>query len=275
MREIILSQGYFFYRAFVYNEVCKAHKGYYFMLTQPEVKGYKKIYHVLFLTAQNYNSVAKIRTVLYNNKQGRDIFMSDNPMKSNSKAERTRDHFIKVTKQMILESGIDNTSVRKVAETAGYSYATIYNHFEDMEELLFQSKIAMMKDFWISVEQYFPDGVHSVADIKRLNRLHLAYYIENPNVFQFFYQYQIKPHKINLPILEQIDISWKNNFEQLAKENIIDEADVDFISKTIIYTLHGILTLYFSNNKLSLEQLCADLDHITDNLLKRGKKNED
>ena len=201
--------------------------------------------------------------------------MSDNPMKNNSKAERTHDHFIKVTKQMVLKSGIDNTSVRKVAETAGYSYATIYNHFGDMEELLFQTKIAMMKDFWISVEQSFPDGVHSVADIKQLNRLHLAYYMENPNVFKFFYQYQIKPHKINLPILEQMDISWKNNFEQLAKENIIDEADVDFISKTIIYTLHGILTLYFSNNELSSEQLCADLDHITDKLLKRGKKNED
>ena len=45
-----------------------------------------------------------------------------------------RHHFIKVTKQMILESGIDNTSVRNVAETAGYFYATIYNHFGDMEE---------------------------------------------------------------------------------------------------------------------------------------------
>ncbi len=68
---------------------------------------------------------------------------------------------------------------------------------------------------------------------------------------------------------------WKNNFKQLAKENIIDETDVIFISKTIIYTLHGILTLYFSNNKLSSEQLYADLDHITDKLLKKGKKNGD
>jgi len=68
---------------------------------------------------------------------------------------------------------------------------------------------------------------------------------------------------------------WKNNFKQLAKENIIDETDVIFISKTIIYTLHGILTLYFSNNELSSEQLYADLDHITDKLLKKGKKNGD
>ena len=68
---------------------------------------------------------------------------------------------------------------------------------------------------------------------------------------------------------------WKNNFKQLAKENSIDETDVIFISKTIIYTLHGILTLYFSNNKLSSEQLYADLDHITDKLLKKGKKNGD
>ena len=68
---------------------------------------------------------------------------------------------------------------------------------------------------------------------------------------------------------------WKNNFKQLAKENIIDETDVDFISKTIIYILHGILTLHFSTNELSSEQLYADLDHITDKLLKKGKKNGD
>lgn len=59
-----------------------------------------------------------------------------------------------------------------------------------------------------------------------------------------------------------------DNFEQLAKENIIDETDVDFISKTIIYILHGILTLHFSTNELSSEQLCADLDPVTDKLLK-------
>lgn len=195
--------------------------------------------------------------------------MNDKVPQSHSKAERTCAHFIQITKQLILAEGINNTSVRKVADRAGYSYATIYNHFGDMEELLLQTKISMMNDFLLVVEQEFPNGVSSVEDIKQLNRLHLSYYMKTPHVFQFFYQYQIKPQKMELPILPQYGELWRSNFEKLAKGHIIAETEIDLVSKTLIYTLHGILTLYFSNNELSFDRLCEDLDMITEKLLER------
>lgn len=185
------------------------------------------------------------------------------------KAEITREHFIQTTKQMILKDGINNTSVRKVAEQAGYSYATIYNHFGDMEELLLQTKIAMMNDFFALMKEKFPNGISGVEDIKTLNKLHLSYYFENPNVFQFFYQYQIKPQKIELPILPEISNTWREIFVRLAEKQIIAENKVDLISKTLIYSIHGILTLGFSNNKLSFDELYLDLDNITEMLLKK------
>lgn len=185
------------------------------------------------------------------------------------KAEITREHFIQTTKQMILKDGINNTSVRKVAEQAGYSYATIYNHFGDMEELLLQTKIAMMNDFFALMKEKFPNGISGVEDIKTLNKLHLSYYFENPNVFQFFYQYQIKPQKIELPILPEISNTWREIFVRLAEKQIIPENKVDIISKTLIYSIHGILTLGFSNNKLSFDELYLDLDNITEMLLKK------
>jgi hypothetical protein len=88
-----------------------------------------------------------------------------------------------------------------------------------MEELLLQTKISMMNDLLLVVKNEFPNGVSSIEDIMRLNRLHLSYYTEAPHVFQFFYQYQIKPQKIELPILPQYGELWKNNFENLAKKN--------------------------------------------------------
>lgn len=185
------------------------------------------------------------------------------------KAEITREHFIQTTKQMILKDGINNTSVRKVAEQAGYSYATIYNHFGDMEELLLQTKIAMMNDFFALMKEKFPNGISGVEDIKTLNKLHLSYYFENPNVFQFFYQYQIKPQKIELPTLPEISNTWREIFVRLAEKQIIPENKVDLISKTLIYSIHGILTLGFSNNKLSFDELYLDLDNITEMLLKK------
>lgn len=193
--------------------------------------------------------------------------MNDNNTHKSTKAERTQAHFIDTTKQMIMKDGISNTSVRKVAEQAGYSYATIYNHFGDMEELLLQTKISMMNDFLALVKNKFPNGISSIEDIKILNRLHLSYYFENPNVFQFFYQYQIRPQKIDLPILSEFSNTWREIFERLAERQINSANKVDLISKTLIYSIHGILTLCFSNNQLSFDGLCLDLDNITEMLL--------
>lgn len=194
--------------------------------------------------------------------------MSDSNPHKCTKAERTQAYFIATAKQMILKDGISNTSVRKIAAQAGYSYATLYNHFGGMEELLLQTKISMMNDFFAFVKEKLPNGVSGIEDIKILNRLHLSYYFENPNIFEFFYQYQIRPQKIDLPILLEFSSTWRGIFERLAKRQIIPANKVDLISKTLIYSIHGILTLCFSNNALSFDSLCSDLDHITEMLLR-------
>ena len=45
--------------------------------------------------------------------------------------QRMMKYFIEAGKQIILEEGVKNVTVRKVADLAGYSYATLYNYFED------------------------------------------------------------------------------------------------------------------------------------------------
>src|SRR3712207_6910497 len=42
---------------------------------------------------------------------------------------------IKAAKSVIEEFGIDNLTIRKVGDKAGYNSATIYNYFENIEHL--------------------------------------------------------------------------------------------------------------------------------------------
>ena len=48
------------------------------------------------------------------------------------KKKRVMMYFIEATQELILNEGIENLSIKKIAEKAGYNTATIYNYFEDL-----------------------------------------------------------------------------------------------------------------------------------------------
>ena len=50
--------------------------------------------------------------------------------------QRMKGYFIQAAMEILRGEGIKDLSVRNVAEKAGYSYATLYNYFKDLNELL-------------------------------------------------------------------------------------------------------------------------------------------
>ncbi len=53
----------------------------------------------------------------------------------NIKKKRVMMYFIEATQELILKEGLENLSIKKIAEKAGYNSATIYNYFENLEVL--------------------------------------------------------------------------------------------------------------------------------------------
>jgi len=48
-----------------------------------------------------------------------------------------RGYFTEATREMLKGERLRSINVRAVAERAGYSYATLYNYFKDIKELVF------------------------------------------------------------------------------------------------------------------------------------------
>ena len=46
-------------------------------------------------------------------------------------------YFVDATAEIIEEEGLENVTIRKVADKAGYNSATIYNYFSEISHLLF------------------------------------------------------------------------------------------------------------------------------------------
>jgi len=70
-----------------------------------------------------------------------------------SRSEQTQDALLDAAEMLILENGIEQTSVAKIAERAGASVGAVYHHFKDKEALLYAVFHRMTEDFITVSEQ--------------------------------------------------------------------------------------------------------------------------
>lgn len=188
--------------------------------------------------------------------------------KNDLKTQRIKRYFLEAAKQIILAEGVEGVSARKIAKISGYSYATTYNYFKDINELLGETKTLMVTD----VEKYMQEVMHfpitSIENIKMLFRAYVQYYLANPNIFRFFYLYRLSDEESQK---ERYDFSesWTWTFQFLVEEGNMKETEVENCAKSLIYSIHGLLALFFSGNGITEEIMFADLDKIIDYNLRR------
>ncbi len=186
------------------------------------------------------------------------------------KKERVKTYFYEATKDMIIIDGVESVSVRKVADKAGYSYATLYNYFEDINELLWEVKLIMISEL-VELKQTIEENKSIKEGLKSLFGTYIRYFLEFPNIYKFFYFYKVTQpiknsdnHKIE-PDYEAMMRAVLNGF---VLDGTLKDKDLEVVGKTLIYSLHGILTLYFSGNGgITEESVYNELNKIIDYLL--------
>ena len=102
------------------------------------------------------------------------------------KNDLVRNGFVQAAKQIIHEEGVGAVSVRKIAKATGYSYATIYHYFADLDALLLAVKEQMVEDVAAHFSNSTASAFQSIDDLKRANRDYAQYYLDRPNVYNFF-----------------------------------------------------------------------------------------
>ncbi len=184
------------------------------------------------------------------------------------KDERVKKIFAETTMELIREYGIESVTVRKVSEAASYSLGTLYGHFKNLDELLWYTK----RFFVDEISQYFEaDSVKQKNDtFKSLLKTYVDYFVENRNVFKFFFFTSLdksEKGEFNLSQIANVDKRTKEIFMQYMKESACTPAQLEIKLKTVLYSIHGMLMLYVSNNEeLTKETLYRDFSNIMDTL---------
>lgn len=192
-----------------------------------------------------------------------------NPEKKAIKAQRVEAYFIEAAKAIIKKEGAEHVTVRKIADLSGYSYGSIYNYYKDLDELMFETRNAMIEDMMELMGKGPPTSFSSVSDIKRINRIFLDFFIDNPNIYAFFYNYPIK--KRGITPIEKMNLAERNklNYMPFVENGTIKESELEAVFKSILYSLYGLLTLYFSSYALTKQQVHDDLDQIIEYILEK------
>ncbi len=155
----------------------------------------------------------------------------DDTEKQSIKEERVRSYFIAATKDIIMREGMESVTVRKVADLAGYSYATIYNYFSDLNALFLETKLVMVRDMVEFMSSVQGGQIKGVDEIKRLNRIYAGYYLEHPHVFHFFYSYQLTEEPKAAPQYFDYSARWRDTYQGFVANGTIREADVGLVAK--------------------------------------------
>jgi AcrR family transcriptional regulator len=191
--------------------------------------------------------------------------------KKNTKRQRIKMYFLEAAEEIIQAEGHESVSVRKVANKAGYSYATIYNYFTDLNELLWATKEIMVNKLYKTIIEKIQGVEFDISGIKKVFSIYAEYYFENPNIFRFFYFYRLnRPERGGEDTSNELDITgmWRDTFMSFVADGSIKEQDIEIVAKTIIYAVHGMIALCLSNNgDLTEENLHKDLEKMIDYLL--------
>jgi AcrR family transcriptional regulator len=101
--------------------------------------------------------------------RGTIVGMTAEPGLRERKKLETREHLARTAVRMFLERGFDEVSVAEIAEAAGVSKMTVFNHFPAKEELVFELGGRPLPDLAGAVRDRAP-GQSAVAAVRALVR---------------------------------------------------------------------------------------------------------
>jgi AcrR family transcriptional regulator len=186
---------------------------------------------------------------------------------------RVTKYFLDASIEIIKDEGLANLTTKKIGDRAGYSYATIYNYFENFNELICLSMVQIADE----CAEYIVDNLQgeNILDICcNFSDLMVQYNAVNSNIYYPF-------------LSTTVDFSYFDNDEnthfihpayQILLDKIESSAEFKDIQHDEIITLMDILTAIFHSalhffiilkNPKRIDQLKLDIKRQVTYVLKK------
>jgi len=161
--------------------------------------------------------------------------------------QRVRGYFVQAANEILRGEGISNLSVRNVAEKAGYSYATLYNYFKNINELLSDCIIDFIeegKEFIAGETNNLPHGKNR---LKTIIRSYIKFFIQYPGIFELFYITPLKNTNSAKAIISFLEEICSDDWNYMMQNEEYSKEMIETKKESVKYLITGLLVLY--NNR--------------------------
>jgi len=161
--------------------------------------------------------------------------------------QRVRGYFIQATNEILRGEGISNLSVRNVAEKAGYSYATLYNYFKDINELLSVCIIDFIEESKEFIIGETKDITQGKDRLEAIIKSYVKFFIQYPGIFELFYITPLKNSDSAKEIISFLEEMCNEDWTYIIEHGNYSKEEIDINKESVKYLITGLLVLY--NNR--------------------------
>jgi len=166
--------------------------------------------------------------------------------------------FIAATERLLQSEGIGGLTIRKIADATGYSSATLYSYFADLDELTLYASFKYRKPYLEEVAREITPDMTSLAQYRRLYEIFNKYSFRDPEVYLNMYfgkhsdklkavmdvYYQLFPEEFVTPteLIRNMLIHGRRidcdriTTLQLAEEGYIRKENADVVAELMVRT---------------------------------------
>lgn len=185
------------------------------------------------------------------------------------RARDSRAVILEAAQALLLESGVDGMSIRKLGERCGYTAPTIYHHFGDKAGLVAAVVDERFREVH-DVMRAIPRGGDAAAYLNDVARAFVRFSLANPEHYQLLSLPGVEPGSV--PAAESAREMVKDALEQLAREGTLATTDIDAAYEITWAMLHGLISLRLTRPEypFSDQMMELALQMMEGGLLRRG-----
>jgi AcrR family transcriptional regulator len=169
--------------------------------------------------------------------------------KASLKSSQVQAHFSEAARALILREGVESLSIRRIAAEAGYTFASIYNHFEKLDELLWRTRSLMADELVAYMEAAGRLDAASSDDVVGVFRCFVDYFLERPHAYRFIYFHRLDPTlrpAADAASGDPLAALLFRTFSYLYARGLRGAEELASISAAIRFGVQGVLTIYLS-----------------------------
>lgn len=161
--------------------------------------------------------------------------------------QELRQEILDAARDLFVKEGIDQVSMRRIAEIIEYSPTTIYLYFKDKAELidcLCEETLAKLERKLEQIEATTPDPVEC---LRQGMRAYIEFGLKNPNHYKVAFLTELKQEQLAggraKAMGQQTLDHTRKSLLACAERGLIAPQDVEVLAQTLWATIHGLASL--------------------------------